>query len=61
MIIRNDETPEVVRRIFSEYLAGKGMDTIAKDLFIDNVQTPSQVANKKMHLMCGIHQLLKTF
>ena len=47
LIIRNDETPEVVRRIFSEYLAGKGMDTIAKDLFTDNVQTPSQVANKK--------------
>ena len=47
LIIRNDETPGVIRRIYSEYLAGKGMDTIAKDLFIDNVQTPSQVANKK--------------
>jgi len=47
LIIRKDETPEVVRRIFNDYLAGKGMDTIAKDLFTDNIQTPSQVANKK--------------
>lgn len=47
LIIRNDETPEVVRRIFNEYLAGKGMDTIAKDLFTANILTPSQVANKK--------------
>lgn len=28
----------------------------AKDLFTDNIQTPSQVANKKTHLMYGIHQ-----
>ena len=55
LIIRNDETPEIVRRIFSEYLSGKGMDTIAKDLYTDNVPTPSQVANKKMHLIYGIH------
>lgn len=44
LFIRNDET-EIVQRIFSEYLAGKGMDTIAKDLYTDNILTPSQVAN----------------
>ncbi|MFF3023949.1 recombinase family protein [Gottfriedia sp. NPDC057948] len=30
--VRNDETPSVVRRIFNEYLEGKGMDSIAKGL-----------------------------
>ena len=47
LIIRGDETPDVVRRIFNDYLAGKGMDTIAQDLYNENIPTPSQVINKK--------------
>ena len=47
LFIREDETPDVVRRIFNDYLAGKGMDTIAKDLFNEFVPTPSQVIKKK--------------
>lgn len=47
LIIRNDETPEIVRRIFKEYLEGKGMDTIAKGLFNEHIQTPSQLIRKK--------------
>ena len=45
--IRNDNSPEIVKRIFSEYIAGKGIDSIARDLFHDNVPTPSQIACKK--------------
>ena len=47
LFIRNDETSEIVIRIFSEYIAGKGIDSIARDLFRDNVPTPSQIACKK--------------
>ncbi|AGK52262.1 recombinase family protein [Bacillus sp. 1NLA3E] len=44
--IRNDNTPNIVRRIFQEYLNGTGMDTIAKTLTAEGVPTPAQVANK---------------
>ncbi|MGD7046157.1 recombinase family protein [Jeotgalibacillus proteolyticus] len=44
--IRNDNTPNIVRRIFSEYLEGNGMEAIAKNLTADNIPTPSQVAKK---------------
>ncbi|MEH7110222.1 recombinase family protein [Bacillus sp. JJ1764] len=44
--IRDDETPEIVRRIFSNYLEGKGMDSIAKSLTSERIPTPSQVAGK---------------
>ncbi|MHA6261150.1 recombinase family protein [Sporosarcina sp. CAU 1771] len=46
LIIREDETPEVVRRIYRKYLAGKGMDSIAKVLTTEKVATPSQIAKK---------------
>ncbi|MGO4890021.1 recombinase family protein [Anaerobacillus sp. MEB173] len=36
----------MVKRIFEEYLSGKGMDSIARDLTSEKVPTPSQVANK---------------
>lgn len=42
-LIKNyDETPQIVERIFSEYLSGKGYDEIAKGLFSDKIITPSQ-------------------
>lgn len=46
LIIRKDQTPEVVRRIFEEYISGKGFDAIARGLFNDDVTTPSQLAKK---------------
>lgn len=44
--IREDSTPEIVRRIFNEYLNGKGMDSIAKSFTAEKIPTPSQTANK---------------
>ena len=44
--IRNDNTPNIIHRIFQEYLSGTGMDTIAKKLTTERVPTPAQVANK---------------
>lgn len=44
--IREDNTPEIVRRIFGEYLDGKGMDSIAKSFTAEKIPTPSQIANK---------------
>lgn len=46
LIKNSDETPEVVQRIFSEYLSGKGYDEIAKGLFADKIITPSQYFGK---------------
>ncbi len=45
--VRDDFTPQIVRRIFKEYISGKGIDTIARHLSRDKVPTPAQVANKK--------------
>jgi site-specific DNA recombinase len=44
--IRNDNNPNIVRRIFQEYLDGTGMDTIAKTLSAEGVPTPAHVSNK---------------
>ena len=45
--IKNDFTPDVVRRIFKSYISGKGFDTIAKELIKDEIPTPSMVAGKR--------------
>jgi site-specific DNA recombinase len=45
--VRSDSTPNIVRRIFSEYIAGKGFDAIARGLYNDGIITPSQLADKK--------------
>ena len=47
LFVRDDITPEIVRRIFSDYISGKGIDSIARDLYNENIITPSQVAGKK--------------
>lgn len=47
LFIRNDDTPKIVKRIFSEYIGGKGIDSIAKGLFNDKIPTTSQIAGKK--------------
>ncbi|WP_235357101.1 recombinase family protein [Bacillus alveayuensis] len=46
LFIRNDETPNIVRRIFKEYLEGRGRESIARQLYKEGVPTPSQVAGK---------------
>ena len=47
LFIRNDDTPDIIKRIFTEYIGGKGIDSIAKGLFNDNIPTNSQINNKK--------------
>lgn len=38
--IKPDNTPEIVQRIYREYLSGKGFDSIAKDLTNDKIPSP---------------------
>lgn len=45
--IRDDETPNIVRRIFNEYLASYGRDSIARRLYNEGIPTPAEVAGKK--------------
>ncbi|MBY6088210.1 recombinase family protein [Priestia flexa] len=42
-----DETPDIVRRIFRDYLSGKGFDRIARELYEEGFATPAQIAGKK--------------
>ena len=46
LYIRNDETPNIVRRIFKEYLEGNGRQSIARRLYNEGVPTPAQIAGK---------------
>lgn len=46
LYIKDDETPEIVRRIYKEYIQGKGFDGIARGLYNDGIPTPSQVCDK---------------
>ncbi|WFA83414.1 MULTISPECIES: recombinase family protein [Paenibacillus] len=47
LYVRNDPTPDIVRRIYRGYLAGKGHDCIARELYEEGIPTPSQIAGKK--------------
>lgn len=47
LYISDDGSSEVVKRIFKLYLAGKGFDAIARELFENDVPTSSTLANKK--------------
>jgi site-specific DNA recombinase len=47
LYIRDDNTPNIVKRIFEEYLAGSGRDSIAKRLYNEGIPTPADVAGKK--------------
>ena len=44
--IRKDNTPNIVKRIFSEYIDGKGIDTIARHLYNEGIPTPAMIAGK---------------
>ena len=46
LIIRNDNTPNIVKRIFDEYLSGNGFDAIARKLYEEDIPTPSIVGRK---------------
>ncbi|WP_256358482.1 recombinase family protein [Bacillus sp. sid0103] len=45
--IQSDSTPDIVRRIYREYLAGKGFDAIARGLYNEGIRTPAQISHKK--------------
>lgn len=47
LYIRKDEAPEIVRRIYNEYLEGSGRESIARRLYNEGVKTPADVAGKK--------------
>lgn len=46
LFIRNNCTPSVIKRIFSNYINGKGIDNIAMTLYNEGVPTPSMIAQK---------------
>ena len=45
--IKNDFTPDIVRRIFNSYLSGEGFDKIARGLLEEDIPTPSEIAGKR--------------
>jgi len=47
LIMADDDTPNVVKRIYRMYLEGKGFDAIARTLTREGVPTPAQVIGKK--------------
>ncbi|MED4908870.1 recombinase family protein [Brevibacillus centrosporus] len=47
LVIAEDDTPNVVRRIYHMYLEGKGFDAIARVLTREGYPTPAQVIGKK--------------
>lgn len=46
LIKSTDESVNVVKRIFNEYLSGMGFDSIARGLYEDDIPTPSTLAGK---------------
>lgn len=46
LYVRDDYTPEVVKRIFNMYLQGKGFDAIARQLYNESIPTPAQLKGK---------------
>ncbi|WP_419957974.1 recombinase family protein [Psychrobacillus psychrotolerans] len=47
LIIREDNTPTIVKRIFMEYLSGCGHDAIARKFYNEGISTPSMIAGKR--------------
>ncbi|MEH7253305.1 recombinase family protein [Neobacillus niacini] len=47
LYVKDDNTPNIVRRIFEEYLAGNGRDSIARRLYNEGIPTPAEIAGKK--------------
>ncbi|PAQ14741.1 recombinase family protein [Bacillaceae bacterium SAOS 7] len=47
LFVRDDNTPEIVKRIYNEYLSGSGRGSIAKRLYNEGVPTPAEIAEKR--------------
>ncbi|CAH1213080.1 hypothetical protein PAECIP111893_03627 [Paenibacillus plantiphilus] len=47
LILADDDTPNVVKRIYRMYLEGKGFDSIARTLTREGLPTPAKVIGKK--------------
>ncbi|MEH7076954.1 recombinase family protein [Neobacillus drentensis] len=47
LYIKDDNTPNIVKRIFNEYLGGSGQDSIARRLYNEGIPTPADIAGKK--------------
>ncbi|GGM28965.1 hypothetical protein GCM10011351_13750 [Paraliobacillus quinghaiensis] len=47
LFLAENDTPEVIQRIFDLYVSGMGVDAIAHRLSLDGVPTPASVAGKK--------------
>ncbi len=47
LILADDDTPNVVKRIYRMYLEGKGFDAIARTLTREGLPTPAQIIGKK--------------
>lgn len=47
LILADDDTPNVVKRIYRMYLEGKGFDAIARTLTREGLPTPAKVIGKK--------------
>ena len=45
--IRNDDSPQIIQRIFAEYISGKGVDSIARGLYNDGIPTHATLYKKK--------------
>jgi site-specific DNA recombinase len=46
LFISENNTQNIVKRIFKDYLSGKGFDRIAMELYEESIPTPGQVAGK---------------
>ncbi|MCL9638017.1 recombinase family protein [Bacillus zanthoxyli] len=46
LIKREDNTPDIVKEIFNDYMKGVGIDTIAAKLTLRGVPTPAQITGK---------------
>jgi site-specific DNA recombinase len=59
--IRDDDTPNIVKRIFQEYLAGPGRDSIAKRLYNEGSLHLLMWLAKRMQVINGMIQQLNLF
>jgi len=47
LYLRDDFTPDLVKRIFNDYILGKGFDHIARDLTVEGIPTPGQISGRR--------------
>jgi site-specific DNA recombinase len=54
LVIRDDETPNIVKRIFREYLEGHGTDSIARRLYNDGIPPLHKLQENEMLVIYGM-------